>query len=100
MKNSVRPFDTIENTQAFLELLGDTVDGILGDARRELRLHPSDRQLAQAWHVIIYKATKLSAHVANSRRIMSDLLIVRSVLEEIRQEAPAADDRREQQCVA
>ena len=100
MKNSVRPFDTIENTQAFLELLGDTIDGILGDARRELRLHHSDRQLAQAWQVIIYKATKLSAQVANSRSIMSDLLIVRSVLEEILQEASAANDRREQQCVA
>jgi hypothetical protein len=116
MNNNDRPFQTIEDTQAFLGILSDTIDEIVAEAGRELSLHRFERRRAQAWQVVIYKATKLSSHIANSRRIMNDLLTVRNVLDEItdvqhgetsattvkspfiRQEAPASV-RRSEPCV-
>src|SRR5688500_6502328 len=80
MTSSDRPFETIEDTQAFLAMLSDKIDEIVAEAARELSLHRFERRHAQAWQVVIYKATKLSSHIANSRRIMNELCAVRKAL--------------------
>ena len=118
MSNIDGPFDTIEDTQAFLAILSDKIEEIVADAHRELGLHRFERRHAQAWQVVIYKATKLSSHIARSRRIMDELHTVRNVLEGItglqhvgasamppeshfiQQEAPDAELRRSEPCLA
>jgi hypothetical protein len=92
MSNSVRPFDTIEDTEAYLALLSNTIDEILREAGRELRLHPFERRHVEAWQLVLYKTTKLSSHIANSRRIMNELCRVRNVL--------TATNAQEDICVA
>jgi hypothetical protein len=80
MHNNDRPFETIEDTQEFLSVLSDKIAEVVADARREFKLHRFELQQAQAWQVVIYSATKLSSHIANSRKIMSDLSTLRTAL--------------------
>jgi hypothetical protein len=89
MKTSNQPFHTIESTEQYLALLGETIEEALQDARRELSACKFTQELrrVQAWQMVVYTASKLSAHIANSRKLMRDLDVLRQVLEEARSAA-------------
>ena len=83
MSNNDQTFGTIENTQQFLSLLSNKIDEVLNEARQELSACKFDqkRQRVQAWQQVVYTTTKLSSHIENSRKLMSDLDTVRRALE-------------------
>jgi hypothetical protein len=84
MSNGHQPFSTIESTQEYLTLLSDKIDEVLEEARRELSACKFDqkRERVHAWQLVLYTITKLSSHIANSRRLMSDLNTLRELLDE------------------
>ena len=83
MSTNDQAFSTIENTQEFLSLLSHKIEEVLNEARHELSACKFDRhrERVQAWQQVLYTTTKLSTHIANSRKLMSDLDTVRRVLE-------------------
>ena len=76
------PFDTIESAQEFLALLGEQVDRALDEVRGELVSITDGREERRrdAWQLVMYKVTKLSAHIAASRRLLNDLRTLRNLL--------------------
>jgi hypothetical protein len=84
MNHEATTFDTIEGTQKFLSLLSAQIEDVLKDARRELVASTAlrDRQQIQLWQLILYAATKLAGHIANSRKLMHDLETLKNTLED------------------
>ena len=82
MAHSDAPFNTIENAQEFLALLGTTIDQALSEVHEELTACASLQQQRRmdAWRVVLYTTTKLSSHVAASRRLLNDLRTLRNLL--------------------
>ena len=82
MAHSDAPFNTIENAQEFLALLGATIEQALGEVDEELAACASLQQQRRmdAWRVVFYTTTKLSSHVAASRRLLNDLRTLRNLL--------------------
>ena len=82
MSDGDDPFGTLENTQEFLSLLSEKIQQVLDEARRELSACAGHRQAqqVQAWQIVLYTTMKLSSHIANSRRLMSDLDRLREFL--------------------
>jgi hypothetical protein len=78
------PFSTIESTQEFFGLLSETVDDVLRDAREELSACTVSKQADRAaqWQVILYTVSKLSSHIATSRKLMGDLETMRNCVEQ------------------
>ena len=76
------PFSTIESAQEFLLLLGDAIDEAIGDASREVSACAARHRQRQVeeWRLVLYKTTMLSSHVAQSRRLMGELLTLRNHL--------------------
>ncbi len=78
----VRPFESIEDTQEFIELLTDAI----GQAAREVQeeteqAHRSSQpRRAEAFQLAHYKLEQLALHVRKSRRIMNDLRMIRRML--------------------
>ena len=82
MAHSDAPFNTIENAQEFLALLGATIDQALGEVHEELAACATLQQQRRmdAWQVVLYTTAKLSSHVAASRRLLNDLRTLRNLL--------------------
>lgn len=82
MAHSDAPFSTIENAHEFLALLGETIDEALSEVQKELSACAGLRQQRRvdAWQVVLYTTTKLSSHVATSRRLLNDLRTLRNLL--------------------
>jgi hypothetical protein len=80
---AVDTFSTIESTQEFLSCLSKTIDEVLDDARRQLSGSSAvtDREDVKAWQLILYTTTKLSSHIENSRKLMKNLGIVKTILD-------------------
>jgi hypothetical protein len=82
MTDNDSPFSTIESVQGFLSLLSQQIDEASTEARAELAVcsdGPQQRR-AEAWQVVLYTLTKLSAHVASSRRLVNDLRTLRNLM--------------------
>ena len=77
------PFSTIESTQEFLSLLSEQIDDVLNEVHRELSACKFLKHglRVQAWQLTLYTTTKLSAHIAKSRKLMSDLTTLRNLLD-------------------
>ena len=82
MDRSDAPFSTIENAHEFLALLGTTIDQALGEVHDELAACTGLQQQRRldAWRVVLYTTTKLSSHVATSRRLLNDLRTLRNLM--------------------
>jgi hypothetical protein len=83
MTDSNRPFSTIESAHEFLALLGETIDDALHEVREELEAcsGPQQQRKIDALQVVFYTTTKLSSHVATSRRLLNDLRTLRNLLQ-------------------
>ena len=84
MSNGHQAFNSIESTQEYLTLLSEKIDEALSEAHRELSAckFAQRRQRLQAWQMVHYTITKLSSHIADSRKLMSDLDALTRILEE------------------
>jgi hypothetical protein len=90
-----RPFDSIENTHEFIDLL----EGSVEDAIRNVTLHAqnatrnNDDRRAQALTLALYKMGQLASHMQKSRRILNDLRTIRRLLfQERRADGTVLDD--------
>ena len=86
------PFDTIESAQDYVDLLIEAIEEAQRDVDAELRLSAGTdgERRAQALQLVALNLTKLSTHVAKSRRILNDLRTLRRLLlEERRTQAEA-----------
>jgi hypothetical protein len=83
MTNVDQPFRTIEDTREYLSLLSAKLDEVLNEARLELSACKFEKhgQRGQAWQVALYTITKLSSHIANSRKLLSNLDTLRNFLD-------------------
>ena len=91
MAHSDAPFSTIENAHEFLGFLGDAIDEAIVEVKKELSGHTAlqhERQL-DAWRVVLHTTTKLSSHVATSRRLLNDLRTLRNLLNRTSDEVSA-----------
>jgi hypothetical protein len=81
MRNNDQPFGTIESTEQYLELLSDRIDEVLDEAHGELLKCKFDPDRAQTWQLVLYTIKKLSSHVETSRKLMTDLDVLRTLLD-------------------
>lgn len=90
------PFDSIEGTHQYVELLLEALE----EARREVdadieaagRNHASRR--GEALRIIAHKLDRLSFHVTRSRRILNDLRTLRRLLLQERTQEEAEEISR------
>jgi hypothetical protein len=81
-----RPFDSIENAQQYIRLLGETTAEAMGDIDDEIILatqQRSDRRV-QALRVVQYNLEKLQRYLSASGRTLNDLRSLRRLLLEER----------------
>ncbi len=85
----VKPFDTIESAQDYIDLLLEAIEEERRDVGRELRLSAGSvgERKAQALQLVALNLSRLSDHVAGSRRILNDLRTLRRLLFEERNPA-------------
>jgi hypothetical protein len=77
-----RPFDSIENAQQYIRLLGETTAEAMGDIDDEIILatqRMSDRRV-QALRVVQYNLEKLQRYLSASGRTLNDLRSLRRLL--------------------
>lgn len=78
----MEPFETIESAQEFLDLLIEAVEESRRDMTAEIALaerSPEERRL-EALRLVAMKLDKLELHMTKSRRILSDLRMLRRLL--------------------
>lgn len=77
-----RPFDSIESTQEFVELLLQAID----DATQEVQsdLDGAEDRRREALLLVDHKLHTLASHISTSRRILNDLRTLRRLLLEER----------------
>jgi hypothetical protein len=82
MASNDRPFHTIESAQEFLWLLAEAINEALEEAREErAACHAGSlERRGEAWELVLYSLTKLSAHMKSSRRLLNDLRTLRNLL--------------------
>ena len=82
MTKGDRPFRTIEDTHEYLSILSEQIGEVLNEVRGEISTPTALQQerRIEAWQTVIYTLTKLSFHVANSRRLVNDLRTLRNLL--------------------
>ncbi|MEX2262822.1 MAG: hypothetical protein WD696_12780 [Bryobacteraceae bacterium] len=76
------PFDTIEGSYEYVDLLTEAVEETRKDIEAEMALAVSegaDRRL-KALQLVSYNLLKLTSHVTTSRRILNDLRTLRRLL--------------------
>lgn len=81
-----RPFDSIENAQQYIRLLGETITEAIGDIDDEITLatqRMSDRRV-QDLRVVQYNLEKLQRYLSASGRTLNDLRSFRRLLLEER----------------
>jgi hypothetical protein len=81
-----RPFDSIENAQQYIRLLGETTAEAMGDIDDEIILatqRMSDRRV-QDLRVVQYNLEKLQRYLSASGRTLNDLRSFRRLLLEER----------------
>jgi len=80
--DELRPFDSIESAQEFMELLEQTIDEARQEIEHDLRRAKSERvsRRVEALDLTIYKLGQLSMHTKKSRRILNDLRTIRRLL--------------------
>lgn len=77
-----QPFDTIESTQEFMNVLASTILDVmkeLSDARRQA-LYESEERRARALELATFKLKMLGCYVHKSRRALNDLRILRRLI--------------------
>ena len=91
MAHSDAPFSTIENAHEFLGFLGEAIDEAIVEVRQELSgcTDFQEERQRDAWRVVLHTTTKLSSHVAASRRLLNDLRTLRNLLDRTADEASA-----------
>lgn len=76
------PFDSIEGSYEYIELLGEALAETRRDIEAEIALSEIDgaERRTKALQLVAYNLMKLNTHVTTSRRILNDLRSLRRLL--------------------
>jgi F0F1-type ATP synthase membrane subunit b/b' len=72
------PFESIESTQEFVELLLDAIREAGEEVQKDME--DAEERRREALLLVSHKLEKLSQHVSSSRRILNDLRTLRRLL--------------------
>lgn len=73
------PFDSVENAQQFVELLAEAIEEARGEVDAAIEAPQEERRL-EALRLVSFKLSRLSLHMAASRRVLNDLRTLRRLL--------------------
>jgi hypothetical protein len=76
------PFDSIEGTLEYIDLLRETIQTTIGEMQKEIVRAKSERaeRRLQALHLVTYKLEQLGRHTDASHRLLGDLRTLRRLL--------------------
>lgn len=72
------PFESIESTQEFVELLLTAIDDASAEVDKDME--GAEERRREALLLVSHKLEKLSQHISSSRRILNDLRTLRRLL--------------------
>ena len=83
---SETPFDNIESSHEYVSLLAEAVSEALAEVEADIALAGADQanRRKEALQLVHFNLTKLTGHMASSRRILNDLRTLRRLLLEER----------------
>jgi len=81
-RRSETPFDNIESSHEYVSLLADAIQEALTEVEADIALAGADgaTRRKEALQLIHFNLTKLTGHMASSRRILNDLRTLRRLL--------------------
>jgi hypothetical protein len=82
VNGSETPFDSIEGSYEYVDMLADAIQEAKRDVESEVTLAESDKadRRKQGLLLVSYNLAKLEGHITSSRRILNDLRTLRRVL--------------------
>jgi len=80
------PFDNIESSHEYVDLLAETIEESRLDVEAQIVLAMAEnaKRRKEALQLVSYNLTKLSMHMTASRRILNDLRSLRRLLHDER----------------
>jgi len=69
----------VESAQQFVELLAEAIEEARGEVDADLEIPQAERRL-EALRLVSFKLSRLSLHMAASRRLLNDLRTLRRLL--------------------
>jgi len=88
------PFDSVESAQQFVELLAEAIEEARGEVDAPIEIPQAERRL-EALRLVSFKLSRLSLHIAATRRLLNDLRTLRRLLlaeRDAESEPPAEED--------
>ncbi len=81
-RKPVTPFDSIESTYEYLDMLAGAIVEVQSDIDDQIGLADSEDAMRrkEALQVVAYKLKTLETHITKSRRILNDLRLLRRIL--------------------
>lgn len=88
------PFDSIEGTQQFIDMLSEMIAETQREVEADIETAKRNRaeRREQALRLVAHNLDRLGYHTTKSRRILNDLRTLRRLLLEERAEAPLEQD--------
>jgi hypothetical protein len=89
------PFDSVESAQQFVELLAEAIEEARGEVDAAVEVPQAERRL-EALRLVSFKLSRLSLHMAASRRLLNDLRTLRRLLlaeRDFESEPPEEEDQ-------
>jgi hypothetical protein len=82
VNESETPFDSIEGSYEYVDMLADAIQEARRDVEAEVILAESEKadRRKQGLLLVSYNLAKLEGHITSSRRILNDLRTLRRVL--------------------
>jgi hypothetical protein len=82
VNGSETPFDSIEGSYEYVDMLADAIQEARRDVEAEVTLAETEKadRRKQGLLLVSYNLAKLEGHITSSRRILNDLRTLRRVL--------------------
>jgi len=77
-----QPFDSIESAYDYMNILAETMMGVMKDLHRDyqIALQEGETRRARAIELALYKSKNLTCYVTKSRRTLNDLRTIRRLI--------------------
>jgi predicted methyltransferase len=77
-----QPFDSIESAYEFMDILAQTMMGVMVDLHRDyqIAMQEGETRRARAIELALFKSKNLACYVTKSRRVLNDLRTIRRLI--------------------
>jgi len=77
-----QPFESIESAYEFMDLLSETMIGVMKDLHRDyqIAIQQQEQRRARAIELALFKSKTLLCSVTKSRRMLNDLRTIRRLI--------------------